>query len=485
MSSTAQVSASKRIEALLDDNSFVEIGGYVTARSTDFNMQQKETPADGVITGYGVIEGSLVYVYSQDATVMNGSMGEMHAKKIVNLYQMALKVGAPIIGLIDCAGLRLQEATDALNGFGEVYMQQTLASGVIPQITAIFGTCGGGMAVVPTLTDFTFMEEKNAKLFVNSPNAIDGNSVSKLDNTSAKFHSEQSGIVDVVGEELSIIAEIRKLVTILPANNEDDLSYGECADDCNRLCLDLENAAADPAVVLSMLSDDSFVFETKKQYAKEMVTALIRLNGSTVGVVANRSVLYGEDGEEAEKFDPVLTTAGCEKAADFVQFCDSFDIPILTLVQVKGYRATLAEEKTIGRAAAKLTYAFANATVPKVSVVIGEAYGSAYLTMNSKSIGADLVYAWPDASIGMMDAVQAAKIMYAEELKTAENVGALVSEKAAEYASVQSSAVAAAKRGYVDDIIEAQDTRKYVIGAFEMLFTKREDRPAKKHGCVK
>ncbi len=485
MSSTAQVSASKRIEALLDDNSFVEIGGYVTARSTDFNMQQKETPADGVITGYGVIEGNLVYVYSQDATVMNGSMGEMHAKKIVNLYQMALKVGAPIIGLIDCAGLRLQEATDALNGFGEVYMQQTLASGVIPQITAIFGTCGGGMAVVPTLTDFTFMEEKNAKLFVNSPNAIDGNSVSKLDSASAKFHSEQSGMVDIVGEELSILAEIRKLITILPANNEDDLSYGECADDCNRLCLDLENAAADPAVVLSMLSDDSFVFETKKQYAKEMVTALIRLNGSTVGVVANRSVLYGEDGEEAEKFDPVLTTAGCEKAADFVQFCDAFDIPILTFVQVKGYRATMAEEKTIARAAAKLTYAFANATVPKVSVVTGEAYGSAYLTMNSKSIGADVVYAWPNALIGMMDATQAAKIMYAEELKKAENVGALVSEKAVEYASVQSSAVAAAKRGYVDDIIEAQDTRKYVIGAFEMLFTKREDRPAKKHGCVK
>ncbi len=485
MSSTAQVSASKRIEALLDDNSFVEIGGYVTARSTDFNMQQKETPADGVITGYGVIEGNLVYVYSQDATVMNGSMGEMHAKKIVNLYQMALKVGAPIIGLIDCAGLRLQEATDALNGFGEVYMQQTLASGVIPQITAIFGTCGGGMAIVPTLTDFTFMEEKNAKLFVNSPNAIDGNSVSKLDSASAKFHSEQSGMVDIVGEELSILAEIRKLITILPANNEDDLSYGECADDCNRLCLDLENAAADPAVVLSMLSDDSFVFETKKQYAKEMVTALIRLNGSTVGVVANRSVLYGEDGEEAEKFDPVLTTAGCEKAADFVQFCDAFDIPILTFVQVKGYRATMAEEKTIARAAAKLTYAFANATVPKVSVVTGEAYGSAYLTMNSKSIGADVVYAWANASIGMMDATQAAKIMYAEELKKAENVGALVSEKAVEYASVQSSAVAAAKRGYVDDIIEAQDTRKYVIGAFEMLFTKREDRPAKKHGCVK
>lgn len=485
MSSTAQVSASKRIEALLDDNSFVEIGGYVTARSTDFNMQQKETPADGVITGYGVIEGNLVYVYSQDATVMNGSIGEMHAKKIAKLYQMALKVGAPVIGFIDCAGLRLQEATDALNGFGEIYMQQTLASGVIPQITAIFGTCGGGMAVVPTLTDFTFMEEKNAKLFVNSPNAIDGNSISKLDSASAKFHSEQSGMVDAIGEETSILAEIRKLITILPANNEDDLSYSECVDDLNRVCADLENAATDPAVVLSQLSDDSFVFETKKAYAKEMVTALIRLNGSTVGVVANRSVLYGEDGEVAEEFDTVLTTAGCEKAADFVNFCDSFNIPVLTLVNVKGYQATISEEKTIAKAAAKLTYAFANTTVPKVSVVIGEAYGSAYLTMNSKSIGADIVYAWPNATIGMMDATQAARIMYTEELSKAADANGLLSEKAAEYASLQSSAVAAAKRGYVDDIIEAQDTRKYVIGAFEMLFTKREDRPAKKHGCVK
>lgn len=485
MSSTAEVSARKRIDALLDDNSFVEIGGYVTARSTDFNMQQKETPADGVITGYGVIEGSLVYVYSQDTTVMNGSMGEMHAKKIVNLYKMAMKMGAPVIGLIDCAGLRLQEATDALNGFGEVYMQQALASGVIPQITAIFGTCGGGMAVVPTLTDFTFMEEKNAKLFVNSPNAIDGNNISKLDSSSAKFHSEQSGMVDATGDESSVIAEIRKLISVLPANNEDDLSYSECTDDLNRVCEELENAAADPAVVLSHLSDDSFVFEAKKDYAKEMVTALIRLNGATVGVVANRSVLYGEDGEEAEKFDAVLTTAGCEKAADFVNFCDAFEIPLLTLVQVKGYKATVSEEKSIAKAAAKLTYAFANATVPKVSVITGEAYGSAYLTMNSKSIGADIVYAWPTASIGMMDATQAARIMYADEIRNAENVNTVLSEKAAEYADLQSSAVAAAKRGYVDDIIEAQDTRKYVIGAFEMLFTKREDRPAKKHGCVK
>ena len=241
MSTTAQSSASKRIEALLDDNSFVEIGGYVTARNTDFNMQQKETPADGVITGYGLIEGNLVYVYSQDVSVMNGTIGEMHAKKIVNLYKMAMKMGAPIIGFVDCAGFRLQEATDALNGFGEIYMQQTLASGVIPQITAIFGTCGGGMAVIPTLTDFTFMDEKKAKLFVNSPNAIDGNNTSKCDSASAKFQSEEAGIVDVVGKEEDILEQIRQLICILPANQEDDMSYEECTDDLNRICENIEN----------------------------------------------------------------------------------------------------------------------------------------------------------------------------------------------------------------------------------------------------
>lgn len=484
MSTTAQSSASKRIEALLDDNSFVEIGGYITARNTDFNMQQKETPADGVLTGYGVIDGNLVYVYSQDASVMNGTIGEMHAKKIVKLYQMAMKMGAPVIGLVDCAGLRLQEATDALNGFGEIYMQQTLASGVIPQITAIFGTCGGGMAVIPSLTDFTFMEEKKAKLFVNSPNAIDGNNTSKCDSASAKFQSEEAGVVDIVGEEADILEKIRQLVCILPANNEDDMSYEECTDDLNRLCEDIENAALDTSFVLTAISDNAFFFEVKEAYAKDMVTGFIRLNGTTVGAVANRSVIYGENGEETEKFDAALSAQGCEKAAEFVNFCDAFGIPVLSFTNVKGYKATICQEKLMAKAVAKLTYAFANATVPKVNVIIGEAFGSAYLAMNSKAIGADITYAWPNASVGMMDAEQAAKIMYAEEIKNADNVNNMIAEKANEYAALQSSAAAAAKRGYVDDIIEAKDTRKYVIGAFEMLFTKREDRPNKKHGCV-
>jgi acetyl-CoA carboxylase carboxyltransferase component len=484
MSNTAKMSASERINALLDDSSFVEIGSYVTSRSTDFNIPQKETPADGVITGYGVINGNLVYVYSQDVSVLNGSIGEMHAKKIVNLYNLAMKVGAPVIGLIDCAGFRLQEATDALNAFGEIYLKQTMASGVIPQITAIFGTCGGGLAVVPTLTDFTFMEEKTGKLFVNSPNAIDGNEISKCDSASAKFHSEESGIVDVVGEETVILEKIRDLVSILPANNEDDMSYDECTDDLNRVVEGIENAAGDTAIALAQVSDDNFFFEVKGNYAKEMVTGFIRLNGVTVGAVANRKEVYDDEMKISDTYDGKLTTKGCEKAAEFVDFCDAFNIPVLSLTNVTGYKATMCEEKTVAKAAARLTYAFANASVPKVNVVVGEAFGSAYITMNSKHIGADIVYAWPSAKIGMMDAAQAAKIMYAEEIAKSDDSVALINEKAAEYEALQSSAVAAAKRGYVDDIIEPMETRKRLIVAFEMLFTKREDRPGKKHGTI-
>ena len=478
MSNNATNAARQRIDALLDANSFVEIGGYVTARNTDFNLAAKETPADGVVTGYGVIDGNLVYVYSQDASVMNGSIGEMHAKKIAGLYDYAMKMGAPVIGLVDCAGLRLQEATDALNGFGEIYLKQSLASGVIPQITAIFGTCGGGLALVPGLTDFTFMEEKDAKLFVNSPNAIDGNNVTKCDSASAKFQSEEAGLVDVVADAASILEQIRQLVCMLPANNEDDMSYEECTDDLNRTCADLANAAGDTAIALSNISDDGVFFEVKRAYGQNMVAGFIKLNGVTVGALANRTEMYDENGEKTADFDNVLSVKGCRKAAEFVNFCDAFDIPVLTLTNVKGFKASMCAEKNIAREAAKMTYAFANATVPKVNVIIGEAYGSAYVAMNSKSIGADLVFAWPQAQIGMMDAGLAAKIMYDGESAD------VINEKTAEYAALQSSALAAAKRGYVDNIIDAQDTRKYVIGAFEMLFTKREDRPSKKHGTV-
>ena len=472
MSSTAQLSARERITSLLDDNSFVEVGAFVTKRSTDFNLQQKEAPADGVITGYGVIDGNLVYVYSQDASVMGGSIGEMHAKKIVHIYDLALKVGAPVIGLIDSAGMRLQEATDALNGFGEIYLKQTLASGIIPQITAIFGNSGGGLAVMASLSDFSFMEGKTAKLFVNSPNTLTGNYKEKNDTASASFQSK-AGSVDYVGaSEADVLGKIRELISILPSNNEDDASYDECNDDLNRL---LPGIPSDTGKALKDISDDNYFFEVKAEYAKEMVTGFIRLNGCTVGAVANRTEATDAAGK-TEKFDGSLTTAGCEKAASFVSFCDAFNIPILTLTNVNGYKATVEEEKTIAKASAKLTHAFANATVPKVNVIVGKAFGSAYITMNSKHIGADMVFALPDAQIGMMDAQLAAQIMFDGESADA------VKEKASEYEQLQSSAQAAAKRGYVDSIIEAQAVRQHAIYSFEMLFTKRETRPAKKHG---
>ncbi|MBE5878820.1 MAG: carboxyl transferase [Lachnospiraceae bacterium] len=478
MSTTSTSKARQRIEALLDENSFVEIGALVSARATDFNLKQLDTPSDGVITGYGVINDNLVYVYSQDASVMNGTIGEMHAKKIANLYDMALKMGAPVIGLIDSAGLRLQEATDALNAFGEIYMKQSLASGVIPQITAIFGTCGGGLAMIPTLTDFTFMEEKDAKLFVNAPNTLDGNSTAKCDTASAKFQSEEAGIVDFVGAEAELFGQIRDLVSYLPANNEEEADYAACDDDLNRVCAQAAAGAKDAVIALSDIADDGVFVEVKKAYAKDMVTGFLKLNGMTVGAVANRSEVYGEDGKVAEKFDEVLSVQGCNKAAEFVQFCDAFSIPVLTLTNVKGFKATTCAEKGMAKAVARLTYAFANATVPKVNLITQKAFGSAYVAMNSKALGADVTFAWESAEIGTMDAKLASKIMFDGE-------GAdVIDEKAKEYAALQNNALSAAKRGYVDYIIAPADSRKYIIGAFEMLYSKREERPAKKHGTV-
>ncbi|MCI8669168.1 MAG: carboxyl transferase [Lachnospiraceae bacterium] len=483
MSTTSNVSAGKRIEALLDDNSFVEIGSLVTARNTDFNLTKKETPADGVITGYGLINNNPVYVYSQDAAVLGGSVGEMHAKKIVRLYDMAMKMGAPIIGLIDSAGLRLEEATDALNAFGEIYAKQVMASGVIPQISAVFGNCGGGLSVMTGLADFTFMAD-DGHLFVNSPNTIDGNIINKCDSSGVEFQSAEAGNVDFSGDETTVLEKIRELVSMIPANNEENMSYEECTDDLNRGCECIDTLSGDTALALASISDNHVFFELKKEYAKDMVTGFIRLNGTTVGAVANRTERYDEEMNKVEEFDAVLTAKGCEKAAAFVEFCDAFEIPVLTLTNAKGFQTTMCQEKKMVKAAAKLTYAFANATVPKVNVIVKEAFGTAYSIMNSKALGADMVFAWPDTKVGMMSGDSAVRIIYADEISKADSANAFIGEKAAEYESLQLSVNSAAGRGYIDSIIEPVDTRKYVIGAYEMLFTKREDRPAKKHGTV-
>lgn len=455
MSNSAKMSARQRIEALVDANSFVEIGGLVTKRNTDFNMQEKAVPADGVITGYGVIDSELVYVYSQDVTALNGSIGEMHAKKIVRLYEMAMKAGAPVVGLIDCAGVRVQEAVDALAGFGELYLSKVKASGVIPQISAVLGACGGGVAISSLLSDFTLMDSQNGKLFVNSPNAVDGNNTDKCDTAAAAFQARAGNVDFLCDTEADVLAQIRSLVQILPANF-DDYAGKEPQDDMNRVLNGFEGLISDPVAALAQIADDQKFLETKKEYAGDMITGLMTINGVTVGAVANGA-------------EQVLSTAGCKKAEKFVYFCDAFGIPVITFTNVKAYASSMEEEKTIGQAVADLTCAFASAEVPKVNVITGEAFGSAYVAMNSKHIGADLVLALEGAKVGVMDAKSAVQVMYQDEIGSAKDTKASLEEKAKEYDELQCNVNIAAKRGYVDNIIEGSEIRKQLIYAMQMF----------------
>lgn len=478
MSNRKDSLAMSRIAQLLDDSSFMEVGSLVTARSTDFNLEETKAPSDGVIVGHGLIDGNLVFVYSQDVSVLNGTIGEMHSKKIASVYDNAMKMGAPVIGLIDCGGVRLQESVDALAGLGTIYAKQTQASGVVPQITAVFGSCGGGLAFLPAMSDFVFMEKEKGKLFVNAPNTLDGNRVEACDTSASDYQSKESGMIDGVGSEEEILTKMRELIALLPSNNRDTRIIDTCGDSLNRACRNLEGLKGDTRYILSEISDNHIFFETKTEYAGEMVTGFIKLNGLTVGTIANSTEINDMDGNKLEEFDPVLSARGCNKAADFISFCDAYDIPVLSLTNVEGYKATLCSERTLAKAAGRMTAALAGATVPKVNLIVGNAYGSAYVVMNSKAVGADLVYAWPDAKIGTMEAQMAAKIMYpnasADEL----------SQKAAEFEALQDSVETAAARGYVDLIIEPADTRKYMIAAFEMLYSKQVEIPDKKHRTI-
>lgn len=477
MSNKNALSAKDRIAALVDENSFVEIGAGVTKRNTDFNMQEKSVPSDGVVTGYGLVQNNPVYIYSQDASVLNGTIGEMHAKKIAHVYELAIKTGVPVIGLIDCAGVRLQEAADALAGFGQIYKVKTKASGIIPQISAVFGNCGGGVAIMAAMSDFTFMEKNNAKLFVNSPNTLAGNYTEKLDTASADFQ-QGAQVVDFTAEgEEEVLSGIRELVSILPGNNNDTAFSDECMDDLNRMTENFAAETADPAVALEDIGDNNFFMEVKKEFAKEMVTGFICLDGMTIGVIANRTAQFDENGKTVAKYDARLTTAGCNKAVSFIKKCDAFNIPLLTLTNAEGFATTVEEEKTIAVAAAQLAAAFTEADVPKVNMVTGNAYGTAYICMNSKHIGADMVFALEGADIGVMDAQVAAKVMYGDD-KNAD-----IAEKAAEFAA-QSGTEAAAARGYIDSVVAPGSARKQLLYAFEMLFSKSGYPISKKHGTI-
>lgn len=457
--------AGRRINALLDANSFVEIGGQVTARSTDFNLNAEHTPSDGVITGYGTVDGNLVYIYSQDVTVLNGTLGEMHARKIAQIYRLAEKTGAPVVAMLDCGGIRLQESTDALNALGTIYKEQAQASGLIPQITAVYGNAGGGLSILAGLSDFVFIEEKNGRLFVNTPDSIKGSNAEAFDNTAASFQMEQ-GNADFTGTEEEIASQMRNLLSLLPQNNEDEGVSENEGDDLNRATTGLASTIGNAEDTLKILSDNSVFFEAKPEYAPNVVTGFIKLNGYTVGAVANR-------GDE-----DTLKARAAGKAADFIRFCDAFNIPVLTLANASRFNPCKCTEKFMQKEAARLAYAYASATVPKVTVVTGKAFGTPYVLMGSKAVGADVVFAWPTAQIGAMDANAAAKIIADGK------DGETIKKTAEEYADLQDGVKSAAGRGYVDTIIEDADTRKYVIGAFEMLYTKRENRPDKKHGTV-
>jgi len=436
-----------RINALLDAGSFVEIGAHVAAKYS----APGEVNGDGVVTGYGTIDGALVYVYAQDPSYLGGSIGQMHARKISKLYEMALQMKAPIIALVDCAGVRLNEGNDSLFSFGCMFRHQAKASGIVPQYTAVFGNCGGGMALAAAMSDFVFIE-KDAKLFLNSPNAVEGNFEGKCDTASADFHSKNTGICDYTGTADEISAKIRDLVVMLPHSNLDDFSFGECSDDLNRSVAGID-ALKCKVEMIQQIADDGKYIELNPEFAKCMTTGFIKLNGTTIGVIANNS---------AEK---VVCLGGCRKAIKLVKFCDAFNIPVLTLVDIDGFKRNEMNEKLLPRGLANLTFDLTSATVPKVTVVVGHAYGTAGIIMNSKAIGADLVYAWTGAKMGLMD------------LSLLKNITDAVDKdiNAVDYN---------ARQGYVDDIIDPAETRQRVIAAFEMLYSKEVEVLPKKHGTV-
>ncbi len=475
--------ARERVHALLDENSFVEIGAFVKHRNTDFNLSQKETPADGVVTGYGTIEGRLVFVYSQDAAVLGGSVGEMHAKKIVKTYEQAMQMGAPIIGLLDSTGLRLQEGVDGLQGYGEIFLKQTLASGVIPQVVAVLGDCAGGATFSAGLADFVFMTSKNVRLFVNSPNTMKEKKATFDNIGSSEVHASKTGLAQFVYEtEEECLASMRTFISYLPSNNMEEAFALDPQDDLNRIAEELNTLVPDDGKqnfdmiqVVQAIADQKEVFEVSKSFAKNLFTGFIRLNGMTVGIIANQSM---------EK-DGFLDGWACEKGATFVRICDAFNIPLVSFTDVGGFEASMDEEtQGLAKKVSKFIHAFAHATVPKVNILVRRAFGSAYVVMNSKHIGADMVFAWPTAQVAVMNADAAINIMYQEELAKAKNPDALRAEKIEEFSRLQASPYTAASRGYIDDIIEPAATRKRVIAALEMLYSKRDPRPAKKQSTV-
>lgn len=479
-----KLTARERINALLDKGSFVEIDAFVTHRCHEFGMEAVDAPAEGVVTGYGTVDGRLTYVYAQDFTVIGGSLGEMHAKKISKIMDMAAKMGAPIIGMNDSGGARIQEGVDALAGFGEIFIRNTQYSGVIPQISVIMGPCAGGAVYSPAITDFIFMVDKTSKMFITGPQVIKsvtGEDVTAEDLGGSKLHAEKSGVAHfTAASDEECIAQIRTLLSYLPQNNLEEAPYTAPVDPINRLSEKLTtivpdepNKAYDVKDVIAEIVDAGSFFEVQAGFAQNIVVGFARFNGSSVGIVANQPKVKAGS----------LDIDSSDKAARFVRFCDSFNIPIVTLTDVPGYFPGKDQEQNgIIRHGAKLLYAYSEATVPKINVITRKAYGGAYIAMSSKHIGADIVMAWPTAEIAVMGPDGAANIIFKNDIANSADPMTTRAEKIQEYSNKFASPFVAAQRGYVDDIIEPDSTRPRIIAALEMLASKRETRPAKKHG---
>jgi acetyl-CoA carboxylase carboxyltransferase component len=484
--SSGKMTARERINSLFDENSFVEIDAFVESRSIDFDMQKKKVPGDGVITGYGSINGRPVYIASQDFTVIGGSLGEMHANKITKVMDMAVKMGVPFISINDSGGARIEEGIDALKGFGDIFFRNTLASGVIPQISIIMGPCAGGAVYSPAITDFVFMVEKTSQMFITGPQvikAVTGEDVTFEKLGGADTHNSVSGVAHFKSaNEQECIEQIKKLISFLPENNLSDVPYFTTNDDLNRINENLNdiipvdsNKPYDMLEVISSVVDNGDFLEVQKHFAQNIIVGFGRMNGGTVGIIANQP-----------KFSAgVLDVNSSDKAARFVRFCDSFNIPIITFTDVPGYLPGVGQEHSgVIRHGAKLLYAFSEATVPKINVIVRKAYGGAYIAMNSKHLGADMVFAWPSAEIAVMGPDGAANIIFRKEIAAADEPVEARSKLIEEYREKFSNPYVAASRGYVDDVIEPSTTRIRLISALEMLSSKRENRPAKKHGNI-
>lgn len=480
-----KLTARERIEYLMDEGSFEEVGELVTHRSTDFGMEKQLIYGDGVVTGYGTINGRLVYVFAQDFTVFGGALSETHAEKICKIMDLAVKVGAPLIGLNDSGGARIQEGVRSLGGYADIFYRNVWSSGVIPQISAIMGPCAGGAVYSPAMTDFTIMVEKTSYMFVTGPNVVKtvtNETVSSEDLGGALTHSTKSGVTHITASnDVTCMKEIKKLLSYIPQNNKEvtpRLPYTlgeEIREELGQIIPEDTHKPYDMKKVISGICDKDSFYEIHKDYAENIIVGFARLAGRSIGIIGNQPMVLAG----------VLDVDSSKKAARFTRFCDSFNIPLMVLVDVPGFLpGTDQEWNGIIVNGAKLLYALSEATVPRVTVITRKAYGGAYDVMNSKHIGADMNFAWPTAEIAVMGAKGASEIIFKKEIGDAEDPEAKWKEKEAEYADKFAHPFRAARRGFVDEVILPKNTRRKLIKAFAMLENKQVEGPKRKHGNI-